>query len=175
MAVNEREFRALYSDHYPLVFNSVYSRIRNTQDAEDICHEIFVAFYKKFDEIMDHRRWLLGSIKYAISHFYRSKGLSDQEIADIDDAPNDPNLAFENGFRDARIIINEAIEDESNYSDRKERILFDLIAINRLTYGEAAKQLGLTRRQAEYKYGLVVRRILDHLAARGIYQAEDMI
>ena len=76
---------------------------------------------------------------------------------------DDINLAFENGARDMRIIINEAIEHGDNYRDEKDRILFDLIAINGYTYEEAAKQLGLTKRQAFYRYQQVSRRIVDYL------------
>ena len=88
---------------------------------------------------------------------------------------DDVHLAFENGSRDIRIIINEALEHAGNYRDEKDRILFDLIAINQYTYEEAAKELGMTGRQAFYRYQQVSRRIVDYLNKRGITRIEDLL
>src|SRR4030042_1531939 len=88
---------------------------------------------------------------------------------------DDIHFAFENGFRDMRIIIHEAIENDQNYNNEKERISFELIAINNYTYDQAAKHLGLTKRQVVYKYQQVSRRILDRLRERGITRIEDLL
>jgi RNA polymerase sigma factor (sigma-70 family) len=171
----EKEFRKAYSDYYPVIVNAIYSRVGNLEDAEDICHEIFVHFYNKYEEIQDCRKWLFGAIKYGISNFYRKKGASDKGNVNIDSIDFDKNLAFENGFRDIRIIINETIEDESNYQDEKERILFDLVAINKYTYEQAAKQLGWSTRQVAYRYQQISKRIVSCLKQKGITRIEDLI
>ena len=175
LSKKEREFRKSYSDYYPMILNALYGKVCNMEDAEDICHEIFVNYYRKFDEVRDPRNWLFGAMRFCISNYYRKKEGSDPTSLDIDNVENDDNLAFENGFRDIRIIIQEAIEKIENYRDEKERILFDLIAINCYTYDQAAKHLGLTKRQAVYKYQQVTRRILNHLKDRGITRIEDLI
>ncbi len=175
LSKKEREFRKTYSDYYPLILNNLYYRVGNREDAEDICHEIFVNYYRKFDEVRDARSWLMGAMKFCISGYYRKKEGSDTAGADIADMEDDVHLAFENGFRDIRIIIHDAIEDAGNYRDDRERILFDLIAINNYSYDEAARHLGLTRRQAVYRYRQVSRRILDHLKERGITKIEDLL
>ena len=175
LSKKEREFRKSYSDYYPLILNTLYYRVKNREDAEDICHEIFVNYYRKFDEVQDPRSWLMGAMKYCISNYYRKKGGASAATVDIADMEDDVHLAFENGFRDIRIIIHDAIEDASNYREDNERILFDLIAVNRYTYDEAAQHLGLTRRQAVYKYQQVSRRILDRLKERGITKIEDLL
>lgn len=51
----------------------------------------------------------------------------------------DVGLSFVNGFRDARIIINQVIEDLDNLSGEEDAVLFDLIAIRNFTYEEAGK------------------------------------
>ena len=175
LSKKEREFRQSYSDYHALVLNALYHRVGNMEDAEDICHEIFVSYYRKFDEVRDARSWLLGAMKFCTSNYYRKKTGSGQSTVDIDDIEDDVNLAFENGARDMRIIINEAIENGENFKDEKDRILFDLVAINKYTYEEAAQELGLTARQAFYRYRQVSRRILDYLNRRGISRIEDLL
>jgi RNA polymerase sigma factor (sigma-70 family) len=175
LSKKERSFRKLYSDYYPMILNALYARVGNREDAEDICHEIFVNFYRKFDEVRDARSWLFGAMKYCISNYYRKGEGSDTGTIDIDNIEDDVHLAFENGARDTRIIIQEAIEDAENFRDEKERILFDLIAINNYSYEQAAKHLGLTKRQANYKYQQVSRRILERLKGRGITRIEDLL
>jgi RNA polymerase sigma factor (sigma-70 family) len=171
----DRDFRKSYCDYYPLILTALCGRVTNREDAEDICHEIFVTYYRKFEEVRDPRTWLFGAMKYSISNYYRNKMGSDSSTLDICTIDDDIHLAFENGFRDTRIIIHEAIENGDNYRNEKERILFELIAINNYTFDEAAKQLGLTRRQAVYKYQTVSRRILDNLKERGISRIEDLL
>jgi RNA polymerase sigma factor (sigma-70 family) len=175
LSKKEREFRRSYSDYYAVVLNALYRRVGNTEDAEDICHELFVSYYRKFDEVRDPRNWLFGAMKFCISNYYRKKAGADQSSVDIDNMEDDINLAFENGARDMRIIINEAIEHGDNYRDGKDRILFDLIAISGYTYDEAAKQLGLTKRQVFYRYQQVSRRIINYLKERGISRIEDLL
>ncbi len=171
----ERDFRKSYGDYYSLVLNTLYNRVGNIEDAEDICHEIFVSYYRKFDEIRDARSWLLGAMKYSISNYYRKKEVSNPGGFDIGDLEDDIQLSFENGSREIRIIINDAIENQENYRSEKERILFDLIAINNYTYEQAATHLGITKRQAAYTYQQVSRRILDLLKHRGISRIEDLL
>lgn len=175
LSKKEREFRRSYSDYHAMVLNALYLRVGNMEDAEDICHEIFVSYYRKFDEVRDARSWLFGAMKFCISNFYRKKTVADQATIDINNMEDDINLAFENGERDLRIIINEALEHGENYKDEKDRILFDLVAINKYTYEEAAKELGLTARQAFYRYQQVSRRIVDYLNKRGITRIEDLL
>ncbi len=53
--------------------------------------------------------------------------------------------------------------------------IFDYIAIQNFTYEQTAKQLGFTKRQIKYKYGLIVRQILDFLNKRGVKDLEDLL
>ncbi|MBN1497451.1 MAG: RNA polymerase sigma factor [Spirochaetes bacterium] len=175
LSKKERDFRKSYSDYYPMILNRLYSRVGNREDAEDICHEIFVNLYRKFDEVRDPRSWLLGAMRFCISNYYRKREGSDSESVDIDSMEDNVRLAFENGFRDIRIIIHDAIEESENYRDEKDRILFDLIAINNYSYEQAAKHLGLTKRQTQYRYQQVSRRILEMLKKRGITRIEDLL
>ncbi len=167
-----REFAEAYSDYYPVVFNAVYCKVSNLDDAEDICQELFIKFYDKLDTIENHRRWLYGALKLEVMTFYRRKK---HVNVDIDEVFNDVGLTFVNGFRDTRILINEAIEDMNNFKDDADRVLFDLVAIQNYTYEEAGVQLGMTTRQVRYRYGLIVDRLIDYLRKKGIGGLEDLL
>ncbi len=169
----EKQFREAYANYYPIVYNAIYSRIRNVADSEDVCHDLFITFYDKIETIEEPRRWLLASVKYKILEFYKSKKKND--VVDVEALENDMNLAFENGARDMRIIINETIDNPATYGSEKEKIIFDLIARNEYTIEEAGQLLGLTRRQAKYIYGKASHNILQALQEKGIRDIEDML
>lgn len=171
----ERHFREAYNMYYPAVYNILFFKLKNKNDIEDICQEVFISLYNNLEEVRDIKKWLYGALRYTISNFYRKKGMNDSEIVDIEDVQNDINLSFQNGQRDIRIIINEAIENKENFNDEEEKILFDLIAINKYTYAEAANQLGLTRNQVEYKYKTISKRIVKYLENMGITSIEDLL
>jgi len=167
-----REFAEDYNTFYPIVFSAVYSKIGNIDDSEDICQELFIKFYGKIDEIENKRKWLNGALRIEVLAFYRKKK---PDAVDIDNIFPDISLSFVNGFRDIRIIINEALENMDNYRDESEVVLFELVAVRNFTYGEAGKQLGLNARQVRYRYELIVKRLLDYLARKGIASLEDLL
>ena len=170
-----KKFRDDYSDYYPLVFSVLYSKLNSREDAEDICQEVFVRYYHNMEKVENARKWLMAALRFEITNYYNKKATRKSDNENIDDLFNDLNLAFENGFRDARIIIQEALENMENYNDEQEKVLFDLIAVHNFTYQMAAKQLGMTRWQAEYKYGQVEKRILQYLKNKGIKDMGDLI
>ena len=165
-------FTEAYNDYFPLLYGVVYRKIGNADDTEDLCQEIFIHFLNKIDEIDNQRKWLYGTMKFVLLNYYRKKGRHDVSIDDIDD---DSGLVFVNGFRDTRIMINEAIEHSGNFTDERERTLFELIAVMNFSYEEAGAQLGYSRTQARYRYGLILERIAAYFRGKGIAQLEDLL
>jgi RNA polymerase sigma-70 factor (ECF subfamily) len=174
--LSEKEKRALftrvYSDNYPRVFSAVYIRVGNQDDAKDICQEVFYRLYQRFDEVENMPGWLFKALKLVVLEYYRRKG---KDVENIDDVLNDIGMTFVNVFRDARIIIKEAIDNMGHFLDDKEKIIFDLIAVHNFSYREAARELGITRRQVEYRYTQMAGRILAYLRTRGIQNLEDLL
>ncbi len=171
----EREFQKIYSDYFPLVYSVLYTKLGSKEDSEDICHEIFIDFYNKYETVNEPRTWLLGAIRFGISNFYRKKGASGSDKIDIEDVENDIKLAFENGARDVRIILEEVFNDDENFQNEQERILFELITIHEFTYEKAGKQLGINRNQAKYLYGKICNRLVKYLQEKGIAHIEDVL
>jgi DNA-directed RNA polymerase specialized sigma24 family protein len=111
-------FTDAVNNYYPLVFSAVYLKVNNTNDVYDICQEVFIKFFKKFDEIENHRKWLYGVLRLAVFDHYRARDKS----AKIDEIFKDVGLSFVNGFRDARIVINEIIESGDTFDTEEDKI-----------------------------------------------------
>ncbi|OHD63495.1 MAG: hypothetical protein A2176_11335 [Spirochaetes bacterium RBG_13_51_14] len=163
------EFTQAYMEYYSQVFSSILTKVGNAEDARDLCQEVFLIFFDKFEKIENKRAWLYGTLRNVVYRHYAKKDPG----VDIDEVFNDVGLTFTNGFRDTRIIISEALEQIECGED--ERTMLDLIATHNFTYGNAAGVLGLTRRQVEYKYGQLVKRILEYLNSKGIKDIAELL
>jgi RNA polymerase sigma-70 factor, ECF subfamily len=172
MFAKNRDFAETYSDLYPLVFSAVYSRVGSLEDAEDISQELFIKLYNKLDEVENRRKWLYGALKLEVMAYYRKKKPG---AVDIDEVFNDVALTFVNGFRDTRLMIGEALEDLDRFSEPGDQALFDLVAVRNFSYEEAGAQLGLSKRQVRYRYGLIVDRLVDYFKKKGINSLEELL
>lgn len=108
----------VYSDYYTAIFSAVYTKVGNREDTRDICQEIFTRLYERLEEVENVRRWLFSALKLVVLEHFRAKRKNDG--LNIDDIFNDVGLTFVNGFRDTRIIINDAIENAENFRDERE-------------------------------------------------------
>ena len=168
-----KEYTEVYNDYYPLISSIAYSKMGNFDEASDITQEVFIALYEKFEEVENIRNWLYGTLRFKIiNHYKKNKMRENVNIDDIDDVDA---IAFINGFKDLRIILQEILESDEIFEEEKDRILFELIATHYYTYEEAAKQLDLTPRQVRYKYGILVKRILECFKKKGINNVEDLL
>ena len=164
-------FTGVYSDYYPVVSGALYTKIGNSQVAEDLAQEVFLALYAAFDRVEHVRSWLFTTMKNVLYDHYRVAMNMPEETA-YHEAHDDISLTFVNGFRDTRIILEQAVE---SVPDPVDRVLFDLIAVQNHSYQEAGNHVGLSSRQVRYRYSLINRHIQDHLGARGIKSIEDLL
>ncbi|MCP4137979.1 MAG: sigma-70 family RNA polymerase sigma factor [bacterium] len=166
------EFTDIYKNLYPLVFSTIYSRTSNVDTTKDICQEVFTRFYERFDRVDNHRTWLYTTTRYVLFEYYRKNS---KKSINIDDLFEDVSLSFVNGFKDTRIIIKEALDNIENFDTEEDHTLFDLIAVHHFSYSEAGKYLGMTKRQVQYKYGQIKKRITEYLEKKGITSLEDLL
>ncbi|MBN2040156.1 MAG: sigma-70 family RNA polymerase sigma factor [Spirochaetes bacterium] len=169
----KEKFTEIHNEYYPLVFSTARTKVDNIEDARDICQEVFINFYEKPEAIENPGKWLYETLRFAVLNYYKSRR---QDIdVNIDDIFPEIGLTFVNGFRNARIIMNEAFENNENFMDETDRNLFDLIAFYNYSYAETGKELGLTGKRVEYKYKRIVDKIIDFLKKRGINNLEDLL
>ena len=173
MLWKNKEFTEAYNDYYPLISSVAYSKLGDADEARDVVQDVFIVCYEKFEEIENMRKWLYGTLRLKIlAHLKKKK--SRQNI-NLEEVENDLLISVVNGFKDLRIILNEVIESSGVFKDDRERVLFELIAVHNFSYEKTGKQLGFTLKQVRYRYGIVVRRILDALKERGITNMEDLL
>jgi RNA polymerase sigma-70 factor (ECF subfamily) len=169
--ISEKDmFVDAYLEYYPVIYSAVYASISNKDDADDICQEIFLIFYNKFDTIQNRRTWLHVTMKNVLGNYYRKKKSSKSDnVEDMDTA----GIVYYNGFRDTRILIQEAIEN-IQCTDTEKNIL-DMIAVHRFTQEKTAELLGMSRRQIRYRMETVSKRIINYLKLKGINDIGELL
>lgn len=168
-------FIKYYHLFYSLVFSSVYSRINNYHDAEDICQEVFIRFYRKINEIKSPRKWLLGCLRIVVLDFYKEKNRDNE---DVDSLLNDIDIGYVNGFKEARMVISQVIEEISDKcvgEEVRDASIFQLVAVYQYTIAEAARHLKLNYKQTRYRYNRICEKILSRLREKGIKELEDLL
>jgi RNA polymerase sigma factor (sigma-70 family) len=167
-------FTEMYSDFYPTVYSLLYSSVKDHYQTDDLCQEVFMRYFKKYNEINNHRSWILGTMRFVLIEHFRNRNGHTNDV-DLDSALDDVKMTFVNGFRDTRIMIEEALDSLGYFGDERNRTLFDLIALYQYTYKDAGKYLGMTERQVRYKYSLIVQKLMDHFKEKGIHGLEDLL
>jgi RNA polymerase sigma factor (sigma-70 family) len=168
---NNRYTRA-YADYFPLVYSIIAAKVSDQDAVRDLCQDTFLRLYEKFDTVENVRAWLYGAVRNVLFEFFRSSKVS---VEDVESIMSDAGMSFVNGFRDSRIIIEEALENIENFGDEQGKVLFDLVALYNFTYKDAAAHLGMSERQVRYRYGLSVARILEYLKSKGIRGLEELL
>lgn len=168
------DFTRYYNEFYSLVFSIVVSKVSSHDDAEDICQEIFIRFYNKLDEIEYPRKWLLGCMRIVVLDYYKSK----RSDTDIDNLFDDISMGYVNGFREARVVISQTIDeisDEYEESGASDVSIFNLIAIYKYSIVEAAEHLKLNYKQTRYRYNRICEKITARLREKGIKELDDLL
>lgn len=163
-------FIEVYERYYALIYSTAYAKLGDADDAMDAAQEVFIRFHGKLREVMEPRTWLYGTLRNVVFDMMKKKK-PDLTVGEMDDM----GVTYINGFRDTRLMIQEALESDTNFIDENDRALFELVASYDFTYREAGEQLGMTERQAKYRFGLAVRRLADYFSERGIAKLEDLL
>ncbi|HNX57610.1 MAG TPA: hypothetical protein PKK43_00820, partial [Spirochaetota bacterium] len=115
---------------------------------------------------------LFGALRLAVYEYYRRKTKVD---IPLDEAHDDIALTFVNGMRDTRIIIADIIENGDLFDTNLDAVIFDLVALGELSYRDAARELGVTKRIVEYRYRRIAEKVIANLRDRGIRYLEDIL
>jgi RNA polymerase sigma-70 factor, ECF subfamily len=167
-----KKFNEAYNNCYSVLFGSVYARIGSFDEAEDILQELFIIMYRKIETISNPRAWLYGALRLVMFDYYRAKGKYDKEIeAMVDDA----SMAYVNGFREARMVIQEVLDSEELFLTETNRSVFELVAMQDYSFADVARDLGLTYRQVQYAFKTTSARIIAALKSKGISKLEDLL
>ena len=172
-----QDFNEVYNNYYSVIFSSIFSKINDFHEAEDICQEIFLRFYDKFETIESPRKWLFGAMRIVMLDYYKAKKKknSREVLEEIETLFEDVSMSYVNGFRDTRLIIEEALNDNSIYDNEKERLIFEIIAFHNFTFAQASRHFNMHYWQVKYAYEKVVKAIMTFLNSKGIKSLEDLL
>ena len=164
-------FTEVYSEYYATIFGLLFLRSGDPDIAEELTQEVFIRYYNNIDDALHTRGWLLTTAKYVYYEHYRKIHRNPDTVSILDDDELFEQKA-ESDNHDIRIIISEAIESIKDHTDR---MIFDLVTLQKYTHEEAGKHTGLSRRQIKYRHGLVVNEVIDALKKQGLNTLEEMI
>jgi RNA polymerase sigma-70 factor (ECF subfamily) len=164
-------FTEVYSEYYATVFGVLYLRTGNTDTAEELTQEVFIRYFNNVNDAVNPRGWLLTTAKFVSLEHYRKMNRNPDTVSIKDDDELFEKNVYSNGL-DIRIIIDNAIESIKDHADR---MIFDLVALQKYTFEEAGKLTGLSKRQIKYRHALVVREVIDALKKQGINSLEELL
>lgn len=165
-------FIEVYDSHYSLMFSTIYSRVNNYHDAEDICQEVFIRLLDNIGSVENPRRWLFGCMRIVVFDYYKAKKRGD---VDVDELFDDIGIGYVNGFRDARMIIKQAVDEICGERGDLDSSLFELVAVYNFSFVQASRHLKLNYKQARYRYNVFAGLVLERLKGRGVNNIEDLL
>ncbi|MCP4134070.1 MAG: sigma-70 family RNA polymerase sigma factor [bacterium] len=159
-------FSEQFKEYRAIINGAIYTKIGNTETTQDLTQEVFLAFLlhisneEKNDTIENVRQWLLATTRNKLYDYFQDVKKMPKDVA-MDEASGAVELTFINGFKDARIIITEALDE--NISDDLDLTIFDLIAVHNYSYRDAGREIGMSKTGVQYRYDKIVKTILDYL------------
>jgi len=161
-----------YDSYYSIIFNSIYSKVSNYHDAQDICQEVFIRFYDNMEKVENPRKWLFGCLRLVVFDHYKIKQKND---INTDQLFEDIGMGYVNGFRDSRMMIKQIIDEVCAENGDRDASLFELVAVYNYSFVQAGKHLNLKYKQTRYRYGVFAGKVLDRLKEKGINNIEDLL
>ncbi len=168
----KNRFIEVYDSYYSLLFSTVYSRVNNYHDAEDICQEVFIRFLDNFDKVENPRKWIFGCMRLVVFDHYKTKKKS---AVNVDELFDDIGMGYVNGFRDARMTIRQAMDEICSERGDVDSSLFELVAVYNYSFVQASRHLKLNYKQARYRYNVFAGLVLQRLKEKGINNIEDLL
>lgn len=159
-------FNDCYKKNKPRVYRYILSKTRNIETAEDICQETFLTFSRKIRTMQVYKpeHLLIVIAEYKTREYRRAAG--EIETIDIYDSniANNKRLVYREKNHDLRIILGNA----KKILTPLEQEILDRTCEASATGIQTACELGLTRRQVNYRLKSAKTKIIFHLRKSGI-------
>ena len=144
------DIAALYAQYRPLLLLIAARRFGVERDeAEDLVHDVFVSYLRRWRVVRDVRRWLIGAICHACRYRERKFGRLDQFDLPEHDIPSSPTHTD-------RPVAQQLVERLS----QRDQELLAWRFIEGMTAAEIGVLLGCTPKAADKR----LRRALKHAA-----------
>jgi RNA polymerase sigma factor (sigma-70 family) len=160
-----------YTEHYKFVLKTILRKIPDFDISQDLCQDVFLRLFIKFDNVKNVRTWLYGTIRNVLSEYFRRRKIPHIDAETISDIRIHSSDFEEKEKRD---FIEETLKNPSNFGGEAGKYLFDLITVHENTYREAGLKLGMSERQVRYRYTLIINKLHRHFNNRGIRSAGEL-
>jgi RNA polymerase sigma factor (sigma-70 family) len=140
---DDKAFDLLYHKYHVPIYRNILKLIKNDQHAQDLLQEVFFTLWDKRSQIDQNKpvaNWLfVVSYNKSITHLKKTANacvVFEEILGDVSDETFDPFISEEK-----LTFIEEAV---NRLSPQKRRV-FELCKIERKTYEETAREMGISR------------------------------
>lgn len=161
---DHRAFEKLFRENYEAIRNFIYYKVSDQKLAEDIAQDVFLKVWERRDEIIPEKvRYLCYTIANNLSLNY---------IKHLKIVYNFKNTFIEKSeFETPQHILeqkefNQKLQDAISALPEKQRVVFLMNRIDKLTYNEIADRLGLSVKAIEKRMSQALRELNEKLRVK---------
>jgi RNA polymerase sigma-70 factor (family 1) len=149
--ISQADFENIFITWYDPIRNFIYYKTGDIQTAEDIAQDTFLKIWEKRNELKDET---IKSLLYTIANNIFINRLDHQKVHMKFSSNYKPDI--ENQGPDFELEVKEfdkKLHDAINKLDEKNRIVFLMNRMDKLTYNQIAENLGITAKAIEKRMG----------------------
>ena len=144
---NAETFTEVYKRHAASIIKSVVARTNDRELADEICQNVFLAYYKHMDHVQTEfiKAWLYEMMEHQLIDYWRKASTNHEKLIDEDaEGVLDPEdrMNIEKQYSDRRFIyeIMEKLKERNrNWYD-----VIECICIRQMTQEEACRYMGIS-------------------------------
>lgn len=162
---NDQLFISLCEAYHEKILKYLYFTLNDWEDAKDLTQEVFTIVYNRIAEVENHVNpagFIYQTAKYTAANFKRKatkKSLSDCPLTE------EPAAAFSDVYDEVMYLRDTQI-DETHYTEdvlfslpEDKQSLYKMHYIDKMSYRDIAKSLGITEVSLRMKYVRLRREI----------------
>ncbi len=161
---SKSSFEKLFNEHFEAIRNFVYFKTGDRQLAEDISQDVFIKVWEKRDEIIEDKvKYLLYTIanNLSLNYIKHLKIVFNFRNAFIEkhEFESPEHIMVQNEFRESLQAAIDALPE-------KQRVVFLMNRIEKLTYSEIAERLGLSVKAIEKRMSQALKELNSRLKVK---------
>lgn len=148
--MKNKKYEDYYRRYKNLIIRIAMDKTGNYDDAQDICQQVFVAFYLNMDIVPDElvKVWLIKCARHAISDYYRKVSREKETVMEFS-GKEIGNVAIDGGIGlaeerlDDLNLLGTVLRTVKDANQQWFEVLF-MYCIEGLSYAEMARRLGVS-------------------------------
>ena len=158
-------FEKLFKDHYEALANYAFSILRNKDDAEDIVQDVFIKLWQNSPDVIHTPQvkfYLLTAVKNGCISFLRKQ--AGKKFVQ----PDNLQLATNEESRDHSIDPAKLAGEAISSLPAQCAVVFKMSRFGKLTYGQIARELGISVKTVENQVGKALRIMREYARKNNI-------